>query len=446
MYACVVAFATFMCMHYYVDVVAFPYDSLHYWTLSGPDSLLSYPKTIRGYVYPLMLSPIRVLERLTLDSHLATFRVVSSLAYAYLLTIAVPDFFVSIFGGTVSLYRRLSFPLLLAIVFPGLLLFPLSDLPAFLLLIAGVSFAVRAESLGTFRPLFWSGMLVSASYNVRTIYLFSFLLLAVAIPVALMAAKTLTGRFISLLVFVLGALLVAAPQLLINIKNYGIASPLVQANDMRGDQSLLAAQLRWGLIIQRYETSMRPDSPAPSLFYLDTAGANIYNSEHVEKTPTTVVSYIKLVFKNPVEFMGVYGRHFVNGLDVRDGMVYVKTESPKRNLFSVFNFCILFVSFLLFVAPRPGIFSTSTLFMAATLLAPVIAIVPGAVETRFFLPLHVIAYGTIAFRFDWGAVRKVVIARPLLLTLSFVISLMTFTAIATSTMTSPAYSWPLQYR
>ena len=445
LHSCWIVFLAFLFLHYYVDVVAFPYDSSHYWRLSDPDTLLSYPKTIRGYFYPLILSPVRMLGRLVADSDLIIFRLASSLVYAFLLTVTVPNLFVNIFGGKVSLVRRIAFSTLVATIFPGLLLFPLSDLPAFLLLFAAVSLAVRAGRLGTLWPLFWAGILTSASYNVRTIYLFSFLLLVVIIPFFLLGNKPWATRFMGLMVFILGALIVATPQLFINMRTHGKVTPLVQASDVSSN-SLLAAQLRWGIMIQRYETSVRPDSPAPSIFYLDPAGANLFAAQQVEATPTTVSSYLKLVLKNPTEFMGIYGRHLVNGLDVRDGMVYVKKESGKRSVFSIFNFCILFCGLFILSIHRPAIFRFRTLLTTAVLLIPVAAILPGAVETRFFLPLHLMIYGVIAFHFDLRKVRSAIIATPLLVTISLVASLLMFTAITTSTMVHSTYSWPLQYR
>ena len=446
LYACLIAFAVLLYLHHRAGVVTFQYDALNYWRLGEFQNLFSYPKSIRGYFYPLMLSPVKELTNLLPESGLIAFRVISSLVFAYLLTITVPDFFVNIFGGTVSLIRRIAFSLLVATIFPGLLLFPLSDLPAFILLLAASSFALRARISGTFSLLFLSGMLASASYNIRTIYLFSFLWLIVIIPLFLLSNKPWLTRFAGLIVFLLGSLLVAAPQVLINIKTHGKATPLVQASDASGNNSLLAAQLRWGIMIQRYETSVREDTPSPTVFYLDKAGANLFATEQVEKTPSTITSYVKLVLRNPVEFIGIYGRHLVNGLDVRDGMVYVRNESRKRDVFSIFNFLILFLGLFIWSIHRPEKFQFRPLLMSAVLLTPVVTILPGAVETRFFLPFHLLIYGTIAFHFDFINARRAIAARPILLTLSFAASLMIFIAVATSTMSSVTYSWPSQFQ
>ena len=443
LYACLIAFAALLYLHHRAGVT-FQYDALNYWRLSEFQNLLSYPKSIRGYFYPLMLSPVRVLTTLIPESSLITFRIISSLVFSYLLTITIPDFFVNIFGGVISLIRRIAFSLLVATIFPGLLLFPLSDLPAFILLLASVSFALRARSSSTFWLLFFSGMFASASYNVRTIYLFSFLLLIVIIPFFLLSNKPWLTRFTGLMVFLLGSLLVAAPQVLINIKTHGKATPFVQASDASGNNPLLAAQLRWGIMIQRYETSVREDIPSPTVFYLDRVGANLFATEQVGRTPTTVTSYVKLVLRNPGEFIGIYGRHLVNGLDVRDGMVYVRNESAKRDVFSIFNFFILFLGLFILSIPRPEKLEFRPLLMSAVLLTPVVTILPGAVETRFFLPFHLLIYGTIAFHFNFNNARRAIAARPILLTLIFTASLMIFIAIATSTMASVSYSWPSQ--
>lgn len=446
LYACLIAFAALLYLHHRAGIVTFQYDALNYWQLSEFQNLLSYPKSIRGYFYPLMLSPVRGLATLIPESDLVIFRVSSSLIFAYLLTITIPDFFANIFGGTVSLVRRVVFSLLVATIFPGLLLFPLSDLPAFILLLAAVSFALQARNSGTFWSLFLSGMLATASYNVRTIYLFSFLVLIVIVPFFLLSNKSWLARLTGLMVFLLGSLIVAAPQMLINVKTHGKVTPLVQASDASGNNPLLAAQLRWGIMIQRYETSVREDTPSATVFYLDKAATNLFATEKVEKTPTTITSYVELVLRNPGEFIGIYGRHLVNGLDVRDGMVYVRKESGRRNLFSIFNFCILFVGFFILSIRNPQKLASSRGLVIGILLIPVAAILPGAVETRFFLPLHLLVYGMIAFHFDFDAARRAIAARPILLVLSFLASLTIFMAISTSTMASVTYSWPSQYQ
>ena len=80
------------------------------------------------------------------------------------------------------------------------------------------------------------------------------------------------------------------------------------------------------------------------------------------------------------------------------------------------------------------------------MLLPVAAIVPGAIETRFFLPLHLLAYCVIAFCFDVDALRQMARRYAVPLGVIAVASAGTFFAITTSTMASISYQWPALYR
>ena len=81
----------------------------------------------------------------------------------------------------------------------------------------------------------------------------------------------------------------------------------------------------------------------------------------------------------------------------------------------------------------------------ALLLLPVVAIVPGAIETRFFLPLHLLAYCVIAFHFDAAALRSCVKQHATVIVLILGVSGALFFAVSLSTMAQIRYAWPAQY-
>src|SRR5690606_17747691 len=110
---------------------------------------------------------------------------------------------------------------------------------------------------------------------------------------------------------------------------------------------------------------------------------------------------------------------FINGLDVRDGEGYIKEFGKPKTFWSILSFLLIYVAawtlYLRHAAGRNYVtqgavqadqhcsnkWGRSAIrtwpFWLATLLLPVLAIAPGAIETRFFLALHMLAYGTIAF-------------------------------------------------
>jgi hypothetical protein len=80
------------------------------------------------------------------------------------------------------------------------------------------------------------------------------------------------------------------------------------------------------------------------------------------------------------------------------------------------------------------------------LLLPVAAIVPGAVETRFFLPLHLLAYGVIAFRFDPLVQQESIRRHGLTQVATIVAAAAVFFAVSLETMANVKYHWPDQYK
>ena len=83
--------------------------------------------------------------------------------------------------------------------------------------------------------------------------------------------------------------------------------------------------------MQRYETTIARGA-APAVHYLDPAGMQLLERICREDGPIeSVGGYLRAVSRYPLEFMGVYGRHFINGLDVRDGRAYVTRPSASKN-------------------------------------------------------------------------------------------------------------------
>jgi len=82
---------------------------------------------------------------------------------------------------------------------------------------------------------------------------------------------------------------------------------------------------------------------------------------------------------------------------------------------------------------------------AAYFLIPVAAIIPSALETRFFLPLHLTLYLFIAFRTDLQLVQMMR-RYWLIFILGIVLSAAQFQAISQATMAGLEYSYSDAYR
>jgi hypothetical protein len=438
-YSFCIVFLTLLITHQILGIKEFPFDSSTYWTLSTPASVANFPDIVRGYVYAYLLFPIHALTDAINDSGRIVFRVSTSAIYAYLLTGPGANFFLQCFGGRLTVSRRILFALLTIGVFPGLFLYPLSDMPAALALIIAISFADSAKRKNWLAFLFFSGAAASAAYNIRTIYLFAFIALLFIIPFVFLRNKSWNARGLGLVAFILGAFIVALPQMAINKRIHDVATPLVLAT-VNG-KSLMATQLYWGITIQRYETYNGGDTPAPSLYYRDPAGIALRSlDESLFTDDPTIGDYISLVAKHPVQFLGIYGRHFINGIDIRDGLVYVTKPSINKSIVAFLCYSLFFFGALIFCTrKKPRWIEVAYL---APLLIPVLAIVPGAVETRFFMPLYLVLFGTIATQFEWSDFSKLLKKHWLPIFAAYTLLAASFLATTTAAMACVSYSLP----
>ena len=457
--ACVIAVHLLLALHDYYGFTGPHFDSAQYWGLA---SVENFGKALssRGYVFPALLFPLRYFSDMS-SSPLLAYRVEMSVVYGVLLTTLLPAAFRQAFGGTLTLARRLVPVVLLAILFPGLLLYPLSDLPAVLLAFAALMCALRGLDASASRKnfiylLMSAGMLMGAAYNTRTIYLFA------GIPLGLMALVAYRGsrpgalypRWLGLAALAVGVLVVSLPQLAINKRTLGVNSMAVQS--LVSDKSLFATQLVWGMTLQRYETTVTMQAPAPQVYYFDPAGAMLFTQTLDGGDHFSVLHYIKSVAKHPLQFFALYARHVVNGLDVRDGLVYTLKPSPLRNRTALFNFLVLALAVWVVASLRTRLDRAgqdSFLPIPAwwqgsltVLVLPVVAIIPGAVETRFFLPVHLLAYCAIAMHFDAQLLRQHFKLHRRAVLLTLLIGAAAFFAVTYSTMANLQYDWPDIYR
>ena len=215
--------ALLLAIQYKSAITDYPFDAGIYWAMATETTAVPVEYAIRGYLFPGILGVMVAIGSAIGIGPFDAFRVFASIAFAAVLTLLVPATCSRLAGVRLSLARRLCPVILVAAVFPGLMLYPLSDLPAaaFMWLSVCAMLGCRA-SLGRPRRALalavLAGLAAGAAYNTRTIYLFPVLLAAV------IAALQLAGRRHHVLYAALGFAIVCAPQVLINQRLHGIAS------------------------------------------------------------------------------------------------------------------------------------------------------------------------------------------------------------------------------
>lgn len=452
---------------YHKNIIHFPYDSGDYWKLSDPKIFNNFPNsTIRGYFFPFLLWPAHWLTNIFNITTPHFYRLYTSVIYGYAFAIIFPYFYVSIFGGTLSFVRRLITPTLMVMLFPGVILYPLSDLPSFTLLVCCFAIMINMNvsddiTLITSIKLILLGVLIYGAYNTRTIYLFVSIGILVIVPFIIFKNSKKHIKFASIILITFGILLAAIPQSLINYKNKNTYNPLVMSQP--SDKSLFALQLMWGITMQRYSTFMNNASEGGGLYAVDQAGVKIFEDEKLTRENVSIKKYFQLFFKYPQFFMGSYVRHIVNGLDLRDGEVYFYNKDKSRNLISTINFIVLFISSLVIfliikkhknhedqfnnvgTSKRNSLNNYWMIYLSLILL-PVITIIPGALESRFFLPLHMLLYMTIAFNGSFNELYYLMKNSYIKIIVIFMLSISIFFSISHNTISQETPGMDLKYK
>ena len=211
----------------YYDAGGYWHYAGRFWS-SGQFRFQSFDSILRGYLFPLLLSPLTRIASGWGVEPIALTRAVGLGTAAALFGVVAPGLWQALSAHParpVSLGRRLVFGLLGFGFWRGYFNFPLTDFPALLLLLGGLWMLVRS---GAASLLLLAGLAVAAAANLRPVYL-------AALPLAAglclwphgSGAATGTASWARGLAFRVGVGLVMAPQLLINQVHFAVNSLLV---------------------------------------------------------------------------------------------------------------------------------------------------------------------------------------------------------------------------
>ena len=458
----------FILFQQYKNIIYFPSDSGDYWELSATNIFKDFPKeSFRGYFFPMLLWPAHWLTDVFQLSTPLVYRIYSSIIYAYAFTLILPNFYIKIFGGIATISRRLISPCIVLLLFPGIILYPLSDLPSFILMSCSIAVLLSLKKISQLTmthglKIAGAGCLAYGAYNTRTIYLFPLIGVYLFFPLILGHGKGVIFKWLIFLILITGGAIASVPQSIINIKNYNKFTPFVQASS--SDKSLFALQLMWGITIQRYATFMISPSEGAGMYAMDPAGIQIFEKEKLSPDTVSIKKYFQLLVKHPLFFIGSYTRHIINGMDLRDGECYCYGPITSRNLQSSFSFFLIFFGVLIIYLRRimpflsPKIEQIKPSFRSLRknaddfwwiylflIILPVIAIVPGAIESRFFLPVQLLIYFTLAFNSDIGELLECIKSKSKELIIIFVCTISMFFAVVQNTASMETQTIDVKY-
>lgn len=376
------------------------YDSGHYWRYAdgflanGQFSILNYSTNLRGYLFPLLLFSLKAIAGLLKVDPKLLFSICSALFFVVLAVYILPWAFRWIFDWTITLGGRAAMAALLFFFWRGYFLYPLSDFFALTALLMAIALMTRLlkQNLVSWPAAVWIGFFIGAAINIRPVYQASFA--AFALFGVLSVRKLGIIRAVQTgILAALGLTIVLLPQLRINQVHFQTNSPLTLAQWY--GENLYEKQLFWGLKAQKYEASIDPNYPENTLVYSDPISFELQRIALFKEK--TFASYIEIVRRYPLDILVSYTRHLFNGLDIFFPTPYVRNVKADHTLLSSVNYLIWFLT-LVYIA-RADMSKSDIVAVAglAALLLPVIAAIPTAVEVRFFLPAHVLAYGVTAF-------------------------------------------------
>lgn len=414
--ATVVLFASFYLYLTGQWATEFPYDAADYWRLAGKYYtqgdfyFLGFNDLLRGYLFPLLLTPLFRLAQPDALPPMEVFRPVGAALAALLFGVVGPGLWqaTQAVARPVPVGRRLVFGVVGFALWHDYFNYPLTDFPALLALAAGLWAVAGGRSVG--RSLV-AGVLVAAAANFRPVYV-------AAVPlVGLLGLWPRTGTiagaartgwaFVRGLSFVAGMAAVCWPQAVINKAHFGVSSPLVLTT-LPKDPSLYLVQLGWGLNCRKYETSIGHDYPIPQLIFTDPRGQEIWNATGLKEF-TSYAQYIDLAAHEPLGILRVWLGHLFNGLDVQYPEPYVQAVYVPTWKLAALNYTVLLAGIaVLALRARRGNWRQHgrAAGVAAALLLPCLATLPTAMECRFLLPLHLLLSAAAVFGVSLAGLRR----------------------------------------
>lgn len=428
LYVALLMFA-FLIIYAFMNTKIFIYnDAYNYYTFSslfiknGKFAFSNYDNALRGYNWPLLLLPIRIISETFGRNPATVYRLVFAFVASGFFGSIMPNGIERVFKTKINFLQRLLFISMLLFFWMPTFLQPLSDMPTFMCNIAGIFLLYYASDekkiWRKYVYMILAGMALASTSLFRPVYQFS-LPLGAVLFIILNLKKEKRKNLYLLFPLIIGAILMFLPQVIINVKNFGIFTPYAQAQSTLDGR--LLRQLGLGVVSSgsfgyigdveipigyiEKETFRNVDvlTTGPKMIFVNNRhGFVLLNKLGIEKTNglyfLSYKEYISYAIKYPLDFLTIWGTHLFYGLDLNFHDLYHVKIGPNSVLYSLLNYTALFFAAKTMAVKgwfkNGGFAKTIGLIM---LFFPCIVAMAVNMEERFMMPVHILAYMLIAF-------------------------------------------------
>ncbi len=392
------------------NVTQMIYDCEYYWTIGDPVfesgiHLLNFPETFRGYVWPLA---VQIIKR---TGGLVALRLVMSICVAVFFSVILPFIYDKAVTRVADMARLILLTVVTLFLWGDFFSYPLSDFVAVFFITAGIAcIKYHLNSSGVRKAILLgcvSGLMLYAAYNTRASYLYSIIFLLIYTLIEYRKGRKVRPSFVAGLL--IGVILIALPQSLINHQYTGSYSPRVFTEQFTNYQgSLEKRQVLWGLMYSNYESyaGSPEEYPDASVYFKDDTGCEIIEREQITEENFTYGRFIRLFFKYPFDMISIYTRHFVSLMTPKFSQMYLSNIHSEKGIRLILTLVIWFVTLINLVHSTNSKVNWSIGIPVIIIFIPSFLQLLGAPEIRFFIAIHLIGYFYSIYYVDYSLYRE----------------------------------------
>jgi hypothetical protein len=392
-----VAFAGALAVGLLQGVRPFYADAEGYWALAstftdtGHFSLLNFVSPQRGYFLPLVNYVLKSFTGGAFHEESTAVTIFIVLMFALIGAVFAPRLSEITWPGQPwGFWRRIALMALLLIFWCGNLNYPLTDFPGLAFGLLALVAVAQSDSPGW---MLLAGMAAGATLNLRPAYLPLVVMLFVIVALNWFDQRgsrhaSIVRRALCVGLLVTGFALVSLPQSLSAHRYFNTWNPIPGASTPLTEEVITR-----GMYAQRWDSYEQPPGVPNAIIYVDASGKRLLDQQPGD-TIKSMSQYANLIVSHPTIMIPLLVRHVIDGLDVRYTTIYVERFASGGHLWSrLAGFLLVFLALvrLLWPAARRRLGAVRWRYPIALALCCLTS-VPSAMETRYMLPIEVLAY------------------------------------------------------